>query len=300
MQESAAACIQRSFLSNPSVLRHRRQGIAVRGAIAHQMRGPARFARSPEFPSAPATTPPSPKQRPTRTVEPAHHPRQPYETGAAKPRCDRIRMLCRRSESWGDSSRASIDPRVAPQPFAMSIIHRRGPCAGVPDRVPEPVHAPPIAMETTHDFTHRQRQEATRSTSIRTRRCSGSSATRSASPAPSSAAAWRCAAPARCTSTARPTRSCVTPVCRGRRQEGHDDRGAVAATLSHPVQQAWIAEDVPQCGYCQSGQIMSAARCSRRTEARPTPTSTPRCPATSAAAAPTSAIRAAIQPRPRS
>lgn len=28
---------------------------------------------------------------------------------------------------------------------------------------------------------------------------------------------------------------------------------------SHPVQQAWIEEDVPQCGYCQSGQIMAAA-----------------------------------------
>lgn len=28
---------------------------------------------------------------------------------------------------------------------------------------------------------------------------------------------------------------------------------------SHPIQQAWIAEDVPQCGYCQSGQIMAAA-----------------------------------------
>ena len=27
----------------------------------------------------------------------------------------------------------------------------------------------------------------------------------------------------------------------------------------HPVQQAWVAEDVPQCGYCQSGQIMAAA-----------------------------------------
>jgi isoquinoline 1-oxidoreductase alpha subunit len=26
---------------------------------------------------------------------------------------------------------------------------------------------------------------------------------------------------------------------------------------SHPVQQAWLAEDVPQCGYCQSGQIMA-------------------------------------------
>jgi aerobic-type carbon monoxide dehydrogenase small subunit (CoxS/CutS family) len=28
---------------------------------------------------------------------------------------------------------------------------------------------------------------------------------------------------------------------------------------SHPVQRAWVAEDVPQCGYCQSGQIMAAA-----------------------------------------
>jgi isoquinoline 1-oxidoreductase alpha subunit len=28
---------------------------------------------------------------------------------------------------------------------------------------------------------------------------------------------------------------------------------------SHPVQQAWLAEDVPQCGYCQSGQIMATA-----------------------------------------
>jgi isoquinoline 1-oxidoreductase alpha subunit len=29
--------------------------------------------------------------------------------------------------------------------------------------------------------------------------------------------------------------------------------------VSHPLQRAWIAEDVPQCGYCQSGQLMSAA-----------------------------------------
>jgi isoquinoline 1-oxidoreductase subunit alpha len=33
----------------------------------------------------------------------------------------------------------------------------------------------------------------------------------------------------------------------------------LSANRAHPLQQAWIAEDVPQCGYCQSGQIMSAA-----------------------------------------
>ncbi len=33
----------------------------------------------------------------------------------------------------------------------------------------------------------------------------------------------------------------------------------LSADLSHPVQKAWIAEQVPQCGYCQSGQIMQAA-----------------------------------------
>lgn len=33
----------------------------------------------------------------------------------------------------------------------------------------------------------------------------------------------------------------------------------LSADASHPVQRAWIAEQVPQCGYCQSGQIMQAA-----------------------------------------
>jgi len=33
----------------------------------------------------------------------------------------------------------------------------------------------------------------------------------------------------------------------------------LSANSDHPVQQAWLAEDVPQCGYCQSGQIMAAA-----------------------------------------
>jgi isoquinoline 1-oxidoreductase alpha subunit len=33
----------------------------------------------------------------------------------------------------------------------------------------------------------------------------------------------------------------------------------LSATASHPVQVAWLAHEVPQCGYCQSGQIMAAA-----------------------------------------
>lgn len=55
-----------------------------------------------------------------------------------------------------------------------------------------------------------------------------------------------------------PTRSCVTPVSAA--------TGATIVTIEglskngdHPVQRAWIEENVPQCGYCQSGQIMAAA-----------------------------------------
>ena len=53
-----------------------------------------------------------------------------------------------------------------------------------------------------------------------------------------------------------PIRSCVTPI------EGLS--GVKITTIeglggSHPLQQAWVKHDVPQCGYCQSGQIMSAA-----------------------------------------
>ena len=38
----------------------------------------------------------------------------------------------------------------------------------------------------------------------------------------------------------------------------------LSATASHPVQRAWAALDVPQCGYCQSGQIMAAAALLRK------------------------------------
>jgi isoquinoline 1-oxidoreductase alpha subunit len=53
-------------------------------------------------------------------------------------------------------------------------------------------------------------------------------------------------------------RSCVTPVSAVAGKEITTIEG-LSVDGSHPVQQAWIAEDVPQCGYCQSGQIMSAA-----------------------------------------
>lgn len=55
-----------------------------------------------------------------------------------------------------------------------------------------------------------------------------------------------------------PIRSCVTPVSAIGEQKITTIEG-LSSDRSHPVQQAWIALDVPQCGYCQSGQIMSAA-----------------------------------------
>src|SRR5215470_1143561 len=54
------------------------------------------------------------------------------------------------------------------------------------------------------------------------------------------------------------TRSCVTPVSAVGEKKITTIEG-LSADLSHPLQKAWIAEEVPQCGYCQSGQIMSAA-----------------------------------------
>jgi isoquinoline 1-oxidoreductase alpha subunit len=55
-----------------------------------------------------------------------------------------------------------------------------------------------------------------------------------------------------------PVRSCQTPVSAVGDQPVTTIEG-LSKDRSHPVQQAWIEHDVPQCGYCQSGQIMSAA-----------------------------------------
>jgi aerobic-type carbon monoxide dehydrogenase small subunit (CoxS/CutS family) len=54
------------------------------------------------------------------------------------------------------------------------------------------------------------------------------------------------------------TRSCVLPLAAVEGKQIATIEG-LSADRSHPVQQAWLELDVPQCGYCQSGQIMSAA-----------------------------------------
>lgn len=55
-------------------------------------------------------------------------------------------------------------------------------------------------------------------------------------------------------------RSCVTPISSVAGQNITTIEGlAPSADELHPLQQAWIDEQVPQCGYCQSGQLMSAA-----------------------------------------
>jgi isoquinoline 1-oxidoreductase alpha subunit len=53
------------------------------------------------------------------------------------------------------------------------------------------------------------------------------------------------------------TRSCITPISTVSGKKVTTIEG-LSADGTHPVQVAWMAEDVPQCGYCQSGQIMSA------------------------------------------
>ncbi|HEX6881194.1 MAG TPA: (2Fe-2S)-binding protein [Terriglobales bacterium] len=55
-----------------------------------------------------------------------------------------------------------------------------------------------------------------------------------------------------------PTRSCTVPVSSVANADVTTIEGLGAQGL-HPLQEAWIAEEVPQCGYCQTGQIMQAA-----------------------------------------
>jgi aerobic-type carbon monoxide dehydrogenase small subunit (CoxS/CutS family) len=61
-----------------------------------------------------------------------------------------------------------------------------------------------------------------------------------------------------------PIRSCVTPVSAVKDRKVTTIEG-LSPEGSHPVQRAWIEEQVPQCGYCQSGQIMAAAALLART-----------------------------------
>jgi isoquinoline 1-oxidoreductase alpha subunit len=56
-----------------------------------------------------------------------------------------------------------------------------------------------------------------------------------------------------------PTRSCITPVSAVTGKRITTIEGVAATLPGKAVQSAWLALNVPQCGYCQSGQIMSAA-----------------------------------------
>ncbi|HET7085610.1 MAG TPA: (2Fe-2S)-binding protein [Rhizomicrobium sp.] len=56
----------------------------------------------------------------------------------------------------------------------------------------------------------------------------------------------------------KPVRSCTTPVSAAQGKSITTIEGLAVNGRPHPVQEAWVAEDVPQCGYCQSGQILSA------------------------------------------
>ena len=66
-----------------------------------------------------------------------------------------------------------------------------------------------------------------------------------------------------------PVRSCSTPVSAVEGKKVTTIEGVASTSSGKAIQAAWIQHDVPQCGYCQSGQIMSAAAL---LEAKPRPT----------------------------
>ena len=92
-------------------------------------------------------------------------------------------------------------------------------------------------------------------------------------------------------------RSCLMPM--------HSLAGKEVVTIEglsahgdHPVQRAWEQLNVPQCGYCQSGQIMQAAALLKQSQHQPTTISMRRCKAISAAAGPINAfVRPSRPPR---
>lgn len=55
------------------------------------------------------------------------------------------------------------------------------------------------------------------------------------------------------------TKSCSTPVSAAKGKAITTIEGLATDKGLHPVQQAWVEQDVPQCGYCQSGQVVAAA-----------------------------------------
>ncbi len=61
-----------------------------------------------------------------------------------------------------------------------------------------------------------------------------------------------------------PIRSCTTPASTAAGKRVTTIEG-LSPDATHPLQVAWVAEQVPQCGYCQSGQLMSAAALLART-----------------------------------
>jgi isoquinoline 1-oxidoreductase subunit alpha len=64
-------------------------------------------------------------------------------------------------------------------------------------------------------------------------------------------------------------RACVLPVSKATGREITTIEGMSANGELHPVQKVWLAQDVPQCGYCQSGVIMAVAAL-LRTKPKPT------------------------------
>ena len=92
------------------------------------------------------------------------------------------------------------------------------------------------------------------------------------------------------------TRSCGVPVSDAVGKQITTIEGLAKNGAQHSVQKAWIENDVPQCGYCQSGMIMAVAALLKRSRSPPTLTSMPPSPIFAAAAPSSRCAKQSIWP----